>query len=80
MTSGSWLTVRSMERLRSLSEQECYLRCYGWSGGGDTVKLVASSLRHEPDRRREQSEAGERLRRVLGLRIDALQPLELVPD
>jgi len=69
-----------MERLRSLSEQECYLRCYGWSGGGDTVKLVASSLRHEPDRRREQSGAWERLRRVRGLRMDALQPLELVPD
>jgi hypothetical protein len=29
-----------VQRLRPLSEEECYLRCYGWRGGEDTVKVV----------------------------------------
>ncbi len=29
-----------MQRLRPLSEDECYLRCYGFRGGEDTVKVV----------------------------------------
>ncbi len=29
-----------MQRLRPLNEQECYLRCYGWVGGDDAVKVV----------------------------------------
>jgi hypothetical protein len=29
-----------MQRLRPLNEQECYLRCYGWVGGDDAVRLV----------------------------------------
>ena len=60
-----------MERLRTLSEDECYLRCYGWRGRDDSVKLVPASASGEPDLRQEQSEAGERLRRLLELRIDA---------
>lgn len=28
-----------MQRLRPLSEQECYLRCYGWTGTDD-VRVV----------------------------------------
>ena len=31
-----------MQRLRPLSEQECYLRCYGWRGGDDSVKVLPS--------------------------------------
>ncbi len=56
-----------MERLRTLSEAECYLRCYGSRGGEDSVKV----LRLEPDLRVEPSEVGERLRRLLELRLDA---------
>ena len=59
-----------MERLRSLSENECYLRCYGWRGHDDSVKV----LRREPDLRAELTDAGERLRRLLELRIDAREP------
>ena len=33
-------TVRPVQRLRPLSEEECYLRCYGFRGGEDTVKVV----------------------------------------
>jgi hypothetical protein len=29
-----------MPRLRPLSEEECYLRCYGARGADDTVRVV----------------------------------------
>ena len=29
-----------MQRLRPLDEQECYLRCYGWVGGDDAVRVT----------------------------------------
>jgi hypothetical protein len=31
-----------MQRLRPLSEEECYLRCYGWVGADDDVQIVRS--------------------------------------
>jgi hypothetical protein len=60
------------ERLRTLSEAECYARCYGWRWEDDSVKLLPSGFvpDEEPDLRSEQSERGERLRRLLELRID----------
>jgi hypothetical protein len=59
-----------MEFLRTLSESECYERCYGWRWSEDTVRV----LRREPDPRDDPSEAGERLRRLLELRLDAREP------
>jgi hypothetical protein len=56
-----------VERLRTLSEADCYERCYGWRWAEDTVKV----LRREPDPRDDPSEQGERLRRLLELRLDA---------
>jgi len=56
-----------MERLRTLSEAECYERCYGWRHTEDTVKVLS----REPDLRAEQSDVGERLRMLLELRLDA---------
>ena len=32
--------LRPMQRLRPLNEQECYLRCYGWVGGEDAVRVL----------------------------------------
>lgn len=32
-----------MQRLRPLSERECYLRCYGWVGDHDDVEVVKST-------------------------------------
>jgi hypothetical protein len=60
------------ERLRTLSEAECYARCYGWRWEDDSVKVLPSSCprESEPDLRAEASERGERLRRLLELRID----------
>jgi hypothetical protein len=34
-----------MQRLRPLSEQECYLRYYGWVGKDDDVHVVRPSDR-----------------------------------
>ncbi len=56
-----------MERLRTLNEADCYERCYGWRWAEDTVKV----LRREPDPRDDPTERGERLRRLLELRLDA---------
>jgi hypothetical protein len=59
------------ERLRTLSEAECYARCYGWRWEDDSVKVLPSSSVREDDLRPEPSERGEELRRLLELRIDA---------
>lgn len=56
-----------MERLRTLSEAECYERCYGWRYTEDSVKV----LQRGPDLRAESSDVGERLRMMLELRLDA---------
>jgi hypothetical protein len=29
-----------MQRMRPLSEEECYLRCYGWAGADDAVRVL----------------------------------------
>jgi hypothetical protein len=60
------------ERLRTLSEAECYARCYGWRWEDDSVKVLPSSFKRdtEHDPRGELSERGERLRRLLELRLD----------
>ena len=55
-----------MRRLRALSEQECYLRCYG---AGDAMVRV---VRLEPKRPRRLARiTGEELRRLFELRLDA---------
>jgi hypothetical protein len=59
-----------MERLRTLSEAECYERCYGWRHDEDTVKLLP---RARPARR-DPADMGERLRLLLELRLDAREP------
>jgi len=63
------------ERLRTLSETECYERCYGWRFSEESVKVLhRSGLGHEPDLRDDPSEMGERLRRLLELRLDTREP------
>ncbi len=36
-----------MQRLRPLTEEECYLRCYGWTGADDSVRVLGDEV--EPD-------------------------------
>ena len=55
-----------MERLRTLSEAECYARCYGWRYSEDSVKVLQLPPAHP-----EPSDVGERLRMLLELRLDA---------
>jgi hypothetical protein len=59
-----------MERLRTLSEAECYERCYGWRYTEDTVKLLPRA--GTPSQ--EAEDFGEKLRMLLELRIDAREP------
>jgi hypothetical protein len=60
-----------MQRLRPLSEGECYARCYG--GRDATVRIVQL----EPRRPRHELEVtGEALRRQLEARLDAREPDE----
>ena len=56
-----------MERLRTLSEAECYEPCYGWRYSEDAVKVLPRSGRAAP----QPTDVGERLRMLLELRLDA---------
>jgi hypothetical protein len=56
-----------MERLRTLSEAECYERCYGWRYDEDTVRVLPRRRTGGP----EPSDVGERLRLLFELRLDA---------
>jgi len=57
-----------MERLRTLSEAECYERCYGWRYAEDTVKVLPRTAPPAPP---ASSDVGERLRALLELKLDA---------
>ncbi len=70
MSSGRIRTVRVVQRLRTLSEAECYARCYGWRGG-DTVEVT----KVEPHPfRSETFVSGELLRSLFEDRIDTREP------
>ena len=60
-----------MQRLRPLSEEECYLRCYGWAGGEDTVKVLDSK---DPASRDPSDVLTERIRLAFEARLDAREP------
>jgi hypothetical protein len=55
-----------VERLRTLSEAECYERCYGWRYNEDTVKVLPALRSPEAP----AEDVGERLRMLLELRLD----------
>jgi hypothetical protein len=59
-----------MERLRTLSEAECYERCYGWRYDEDTVKVLPRGSAARVD----VSEFAERLQVLLEVRLDAREP------
>jgi hypothetical protein len=56
-----------VQRLRPLSEEECYLRCYGWLGEDDSVHVL-SGRQPEPE---STAVLTERIRRAFEARIDA---------
>jgi hypothetical protein len=57
-----------MQRLRTLSEAECYARCYGGLGGIRTAKLEPRRPRYDLD------VTGEDLRELFEERLDAREP------
>jgi hypothetical protein len=59
-----------MQRLRPLSETECYLRCYGWRGSEGTVKV----LQVEAVPRAAPSVMAERIRIAMESMLDAREP------
>jgi hypothetical protein len=58
-----------MRRLRALSEDECYCRCYGVSD--ESVRVFRVERREEAD---ESRLTGERLRRLFERRLDLREP------
>jgi hypothetical protein len=58
-----------VRRLRPLSEEECYLRCYGVDES--TIRVVRLQPRRPPALGRI---TGEELRRLFELRLDAREP------
>jgi hypothetical protein len=56
-----------MPRLRALSEAECYLRCYGWVGGGDEAVRILDPHADEGDEGARV--LAERMRRAYERRI-----------
>jgi hypothetical protein len=60
-----------MERLRALSEEECYLRCYGFRGSEDTVKILR---RDDPGGASSHGIQAERIRISFEARLDAREP------
>ncbi len=70
MSSGRPRTVSLVQRLRALSEAECYARCYGWRGE-DAVKVLSV----EPRRPRyETTVSGELLRTLFEDKLDSREP------
>ncbi len=65
-----------MQRLRPLSEEECYLRCYGWAGGEDTVKVLGPSDPETESAVAQDPSAvlTERIRLAFEARLDAREP------
>lgn len=60
-----------MQRLRPLSEDECYLRCYGQRGAEDTVKVVRPS---DPFIEEATSVLTERIRLAFEARLESREP------
>ena len=70
MTSGWALTLRVVQRLRNLSEAECYARCYGWR-----MDDVVTVTKIEPRRPRyELSVSGELVRTSFESKLDSREP------
>lgn len=60
-----------MQRLRPLSEEECYLRCYGWRGSEDTVKVLRAV---DPSAPVAPGVMAERIRLAFEARLEAREP------
>ena len=69
MSSGPPHTLRLVQRLRTLSEAECYARCYG-RRSEDSVKVVRAA----PLRSDYRGVSGELLRSLFDDKLDSREP------
>ncbi len=60
-----------MQRLRPLSETECYLRCYGWRGSEESVRVLTPD---DPAASRTTSVTAEGIRAAFEAMIDSREP------
>ncbi len=63
-----------MPRLRPLSEEECYLRCYGWVGSDDNVRVADPSPVEEAPPDPGTAVLTDRIRRAFEAALDAREP------
>lgn len=61
----------AVQRLRPLDETECYLRCYGWRGSEETVRVLRAE---DAPVRESPSVLAERLRIAFEAGLDARGP------
>ena len=69
MSSGPAPTLRFVQRLRRLSEAECYARCYG-NRSEDSVRVVKAAPRLVAHR----AVSGEWLRSLFEDKLDSREP------
>ena len=69
MSSAPALTLRSVQRLRTLSEADCYARCYG-ARSDEAVRIVKVAPRHAD----VAAVSGELLRLLFEDKLDAREP------
>jgi len=69
MSSGWPPTLRFVQRLRTLSEAECYARCYG-GRSEDSVRVVKAAPRLATNR----AATGEWLRSLFEDKLDSREP------
>ena len=60
-----------MQRLRPLDEDECYLRCYGWRGSDEFVRVLG---RDEPRPAKPAPVDAEAIRLALEAMLDEREP------
>jgi hypothetical protein len=60
-----------MQRLRVLDETECYLRCYGWRGSEESVRVLRTE---GPAVLESPHITAERIRTALAAMIDSREP------
>jgi hypothetical protein len=60
-----------VQRLRSLSEEECYLRIYGGRGGEDVVRVVGRAPAPDPV---AVAALAERIRLGFEVRLESREP------
>ena len=60
-----------MQRLRPLDEAECYLRCYGWRGSEESIRVLSAD---DPAANVTTGVTAEGIRAAFEAMIDSREP------